>query len=284
MAEASAPGSSGNVGPGFDTLALALDIRCHVEAETSETWDVRHAGLHRPDGVDVVLEAAKAAVGEDRPLRMVVDNEIPIGRGLGSSAAAAVAGAGAALLAVGVDPTHARLLEIASTIDGHPDNAAASVYGGFVSVTTGGAALRLELHPDLVPVVAVPHRKLPTKQARRVLDRVVERQLAVRSLQRIVALVEGLRRADAGMLTAAAGDEMHEAPRSHLNPVAGPLIAAALEAGALHACWSGAGPSVLALVRRRRRPLVADALGGILGKDGVVLLPDVALGGVELSS
>ncbi|MGH8958731.1 MAG: homoserine kinase, partial [Acidimicrobiia bacterium] len=104
MAFASAPASSANLGPGFDVLALALELRCKVEAESADIWSVRHVGPEYPAGnFDSVMQAARRAVGEDRPLALVVDNLIPIGRGLGSSAAAAAAGAAAAWRAIGVE-------------------------------------------------------------------------------------------------------------------------------------------------------------------------------------
>jgi len=229
-----------------------------------------------------VLDAARRAVGERSPLALTVRNEIPIGRGLGSSAAAAAAGAAAAWAAVGHEPTRAEIFEVASGIDGHPDNAAASVYGGLVSVTTNGEVLHLSLHVSIRPVVAVPDATLATSEARRVLSDSIGRDSGVRSLQRIVALVEGLRTADPRALAAAAGDELHEAPRAHLNPLAERLIFAARDAGAIHACWSGAGPSVLALAGVDALPTVVAAMRTTLGDDGVVLSPKVAIDGVTV--
>lgn len=280
MAEASAPGSSGNLGPGFDTLALAFEIRCRVEAAPSDAWRVDHVGAHRPEHGDVVIEAARLAVGDAFPLALRVSNEIPIGRGLGSSAAAATAGAAAAWAAAGHEATAAEVFEVATGIDGHPDNAAASVYGGFVSVTTEGRVLRLPLHESVRVIVAVPNDVLATSEARRVLSDSVARGASVRSLQRIVALVEGLRSADPDVMAAAAGDELHEGPRSHLNPRAERLIDTARQAGALHASWSGAGPSVLALAVGDVEAVVA-AMQAELGDDGFVITPDVAWSGLR---
>ncbi|GBD85524.1 homoserine kinase [bacterium BMS3Abin02] len=281
MSRATAPGSSGNLGPGFDTLALALELRCRVDAMRTDVWKIRQVGAHRPEHGDAVLAAARLAVGDRSPLVLTVQNEIPIGRGLGSSAAVAAAGAAAAWRAVGHTPLPSEVFGVATEIDGHPDNAAASVYGGLVSVTTEGTVLRLALHESIELVIGVPRETLSTREARKALPDSIDRNLGVRSLQRIVALVEGLRTGDAEALSAAAGDEFHESPRARLNPRAKRLIDAARRAGALHACWSGAGPSVLALTAADRRTAVVDAMRAELGNDGVVLTPEVAVDGVK---
>jgi len=137
------------------------------------------------------------------------------------------------------------------------------------------------LHPDLVPVVAVPEAVLLTGDARAALPHSYSRPAVVRSLQRAVALVEGLRTADAALLASALGDEIHEAPRTRLNPVAAELIEAALTAGALFACWSGAGPSVLAIALSARRPDIVVSLESALNGRGLVLTPDLADSGIE---
>ncbi|NIA23936.1 MAG: homoserine kinase [Gammaproteobacteria bacterium] len=291
MPEATAPGSSGNLGPGFDTLALALELRCRVKAMPADAWEIRHVGVHRPEHGDAlrpehgdaVLAAARLAVGDRSPLALMVWNEIPIGRGLGSSAAAAAAGAAAAWRAVGHIPVPSDVFEVAAEIDGHSDNAAASVYGGLVSVTTKGTVLRLALHESIRLVIAVPEETLPTRKARKQLPDTIDRNLVVRSLQRIVALIEGLRTGNAGVLSTAAGDELHELPRARLNLRAERLIGAARRSGALHACWSGAGPSVLALTVAEKRSAVVAAMRAELGNDGVVLTPEVAVDGVRES-
>jgi homoserine kinase len=130
-------------------------------------------------------------------------------------------------------------------------------------------------------LVAVPDSVLLTSDARAALPRSFSRQVAVGSLQRIVALTEGLRTADAALLVAAAGDQIHEGPRANLNPVAAELIEAALAGGALFACWSGAGPSVLALSLAGRRPEIENRLTSILNGLGSVLSPAIAARGIE---
>ncbi len=282
MADASAPASSANLGPGFDCLALALELRCRVEAEPAAAWEVRHVGPERPapGNPDAVLAAARAVVGEDTPLTLTVDNHIPLGRGLGSSAAACAAGAAAALRAVAGEATADRLFRVVSDLEGHPDNAAATIYGGFVLADAEGRAHRLPWNPRLGVVVAVPDRPLATAQARQAVASSQPMAVVTRSLARVAALVAGLLTGDPEVLAAAHGDEIHERPRSRHRPEVAALIETARSAGALHAAWSGAGPSVLAVVERDARATVTEALARELGADGTVLAPAIATRGL----
>ncbi len=282
-ASASAPASSANLGPGFDAIALALDLRCRVEAVPAEDWSVTHLGPHGPDpgSDDAVLEAARLAVGSDRPLSLAVTNQIPLGRGLGSSSAAFAAGALAAMRAYHHQPSQAELFNLVAELEGHPDNAAAAVFGGFVIVDGRGTVHRLPWLGDLHPVVAVPARPFKTADARQILPGVYPADVVVRSLGRLGVLMMGLATADPVLLAGAAEDELHEEPRNRIRPDVEALLVAARSAGAWHACWSGAGPSVLALTTIDRRPAVIEALIRRLGGEGEVIFPEVATSGAE---
>ncbi len=275
---ASAPASSANLGPGFDTIALALNLRCEVRAEIASSWSINHLGPETYGGNkddDAVLTAARTVSAN--PLRIEVSNRIPLCRGLGSSAAAYAAGALAAYRATGHDPGHDALFACVRELEGHPDNAAAAVYGGLVAVVDG-SVIHPSLSPDLVPVAAVPGFELRTKDSRKVIPKTVTIEATVRTIGRVTALLEGLRTGSPALLALAGGDEIHEAPRTTLNPHTGRLISAALGAGGLHACLSGAGPSVLCLARNGQEGRLVQALSQELGPPGrvMVLRPDVA--------
>jgi homoserine kinase len=280
VAHASAPASSANLGPAFDAMAVAVELRCRVDAITADGWSVQHLGSEAPGpgADDAVLIAARCAVGSDRPLSLKVDNQIPLGRGLGSSSAAFAAGALAAWRAVGEEHSVERLFELVAELEGHPDNAAAAVYGGLV-LAVGPGVHRLPWNPMLRLVVAVPSRPFATKEARQALPSAYPMDMVVRSIARTAALVAGMMTGDGEVLRSAAGDELHEAPRGQLRPDTAGLISAALSAGAFHSCWSGAGPSVLAMCPAEHVPGVAAAMDECLAGEGYVLTPEVATSG-----
>lgn len=260
---ARAPASSANLGPGFDTLALALSLYCEVEVEEADALTVHSEGegseLPR-DATHLAARVASQVVGHDR-LAITVRSSIPVGRGLGSSAALAVAAAAAA---GAPDP-----LAVAAAVDGHPENAAASVLGGFVTATTiEGAPLAasLPLDPELRFVVLVPSRPLATSRARGALPAQVPHVDAAFNLGRMGMLVAGL--ADRRQLVReATEDRLHQTARTPLFPESTHLLAGLIDAGALATCWSGAGPSLLAVcdagnanrVRARGDELLAEA-------------------------
>lgn len=259
-ATASAPATTANLGPGYDVIGLALGLRCEVSADTAEEWSIRHVGEYAPDdgNPDAVLAAAQHAVG-DRPLSIEVDSQIPLGKGLGSSSAALVAGAAAALRAVDGVVSPDRVYRLAHQLEGHPEQVAACVYGGLVLVPAAGLPMRLPMHPSLRPVVGIPTSSLSTNEARRVVESRQDLERVVRSLARVAALTAGLITGDAGMLDAARGDEIHEAPRAEIDPEVEELVNVAKRAGALHAARSGAGPAVVALATVEAADRVASA-------------------------
>lgn len=278
---ARAPASSANLGPGFDTLAVALALYVEVEVEASNELTVRTAGEgsdYPADASHLAAKVATSVVGHDR-LAITVSSSIPVGRGLGSSAALAAAAAAAA------GATDA--LAVATAVDGHPDNAAASVLGGFVTATTvDGAAVarRLPLDPALGFVVLVPERTLPTNEARAALPATVAHADAAFNLGRMGLLVAGL--ADHRLLLrAATQDRLHQAQRAPLFPESPALLAGLVEAGALASCWSGAGPTLLALCEAEAAPAVREAGEELLaaaGIGGMALLLDPDLDGLVI--
>ncbi len=240
---ARAPASAANLGPGFDVLAVALDLYVEVEIEPSPRLVVRTEGEGADLEEDAMHMAARVAIdvaGHDH-MAITVRSSIPVARGLGSSAALAVASAAAA---GSKDP-----LGVAARVDGHPENAAASVVGGLVAATmVRGAvrAVRMPLDGGLVFVAMIPDRPLPTARARQALPQQVGRADATYNLGRMSLLLAGL--ADRSLLIReATEDRLHQDYRSPLFPEAPQLLARLVAAGALASCWSGAGPALLGI-------------------------------------
>ena len=274
---ASAPSSSANLGPGFDCLAVALDLRIEVSIEPAECFTVTGEG----EGAAIPATADHLAA---RVLREVLGHDeaavrirsgIPVGRGLGSSAALAVATAAAA---GATDP-----LGVACRIDGHPENAAASVYGGLVAATMlddgEPLALGLPLDADATFVVLVPDRSLSTEEARAALPAQVRHEDAVRNVSRTGVLIGAL--ADMSFFRPGVmSDRLHQTYRLPLMPEAEALLEALTAAGALGAAWSGAGPSMVGICRRADAEGVRQAGARALAEAGVagdarILQPDM---------
>jgi homoserine kinase len=272
---ARAPASAANLGPGFDALAVAVDRYVEVEVEPASRLIVRSEGEGAGMSDDAGHLAARVAidvVGHDR-ISISVRSQIPVARGLGSSAALAAAAAAAAGAR---DP-----LAVAAHVDGHPENAAASVVGGLVVAGMVRGAVRVAkvpMDPALVLVAVVPDRSLPTAKARQVLPPQVSREDAAFNLGRMGMLLAGL--ADHRVLVReAAEDRLHQDYRAPLFPEAPMILSGLLDGGALAVCWSGAGPTLLGICTSTHAPAVRRAGQGALGDAGVpgrvlVLKPD----------
>ena len=170
---------------------------------------------------------------------------------------------------MGIEPVREDIYEIITAIEGHGDNAAPAVWGGLMAVGSNGPHA-LEMNDRLIPIVGIPDTRLSTKRAREVVPSAVPLPAGARNVSRAVLLVEALRTGDPDAFAAAAGDEFHEVARGPLSPVTTAMIQEAREAGALHAVWSGAGPTALALATEETETSVIDALKAVLGGAGVV--------------
>ncbi len=259
------PASSANLGPGFDTLALALSLYLEVEANPADSFSVFAFG----EGSDLAVsdshlgsQVAMRVLGHAK-VHLNVRSQIPLGRGLGSSAAF-VSACAAALGAE--DP-----FLVASSFEGHPENAAASVFGGFVTATSVGSeyvSRSLPVDPELAAVVVIPSNELATKTARGVLPKSVSFSDAVFNLGRMGLLIAGF--SDLGQLVEqATQDRLHQSYRSALFPESVEVIAALEESGAIAACWSGAGPTMIGFCRASDSAAIADRVAEwVAGKGG----------------
>ena len=249
------PASSANLGPGFDCMAAALSL--HLELEVIETG--RFA-------VDTELAVAKGRENlcvraferlhpaDDFTFR--IRSEIPLAGGLGSSAAAIVAGLMSADHLFELD---ADLFEQASALEGHPDNVAAALCGGFV-ICAEGQVTRFDPPTGLEALAVVPEHAVNTRAARAALDQQVPLSEAVFNVAHGAMLTLGLARGDWDLLARGLQDRLHQQRRAKLFPRSVELASRARELGALGATISGAGPSVLVWCFYEQTGAVAEAL------------------------
>lgn len=234
------PGSSANLGAGYDVLAAALSL--HLTVEVWETGHFRlHTDLHlRRDRQNLIVRAFERLLPADR-FEFRVSSTIPLSGGMGSSAAGVVAGLLAAdhLAGGGAD-----VLGQAVELEGHPDNVAASLLGGLV-ICDGADVRRLEMPADLEAVLLIPHRPVRTALARQAVPATVPVADAVHNLASVARLIAGLTTGDHTLIADGLSDRLHQPYRAHLYPHFAPVAAHAAEHGALGATVSGAGPTVL---------------------------------------
>ena len=270
------PASSANLGPGFDTLALALALYNDITLEDFDRVAVSVEGegaarLETGPG-NVVVRAVRlafdAAGGSFRGASVHCVNRIPLKRGLGSSAAAWVSGLVGANALLGDPIDRDTLLGLAARAEGHPDNVTAALLGGLtVSCSTGDqvTGVTLPVPADVRWVVLVPEVESSTREARAVLPDSVSRADAVFNVQRTSLLLASLVAGRPDLLEVAMHDRLHQPYRARLFPWMERVAAAARAAGALGCVLSGAGPSMLAAVRGASEPVaraMEDALRG----------------------
>ncbi|HVA91423.1 MAG TPA: homoserine kinase, partial [Chloroflexota bacterium] len=256
-----APATSANLGPGFDSLALALDYWNTIDIWLSDSGGPRvtavqgegRESLERDDRNLVLLAMRRLAAEADRRLPdclIGLKNNVPLGRGMGSSAAAITGGlvAAAALLNLEVDPR--ALLPVALGLEGHPDNVVAALYGGFtVGVLEHGTPRVMHVRPaaDLRAVVLAPDQFSSTLESRQTLPESVSRADAVFNAGRCALLGMALCESRWDLLAVAMGDRLHQPQRARGFPYLNDVISAAISSGAHGAALSGSGSSVIAL-------------------------------------
>ena len=257
------PASSANLGPGFDALGLALDLHLSCTFTPAEKFSISVQGADSRDiPVDesnliwqTALTVAEGVGASLPPIALEICNQIPLGKGLGSSAAALTAGVVIANQLLGLKWSRHRILEEAAKIEGHPDNVAACVLGSVVasSIDSDGLthAVRLELPANYEVAVVVPDFPLPTSRARSVLPDSYSRADVVFNVQRSALLIAALCTGSTQSFSAALQDRIHQPYRAPLIPGFDEMLN--LRAPGLFGCaLSGAGPSVLVFLERGR--------------------------------
>jgi homoserine kinase len=237
------PASSANLGPGYDVLAAALAVQLELEVEETGEFFVHCDSPGVPtDRTNLCVRAFERLHSADG-VTFQIRSEIPASAGLGSSAAAIVAGLAAADHMYELD---APLFELAVELEGHPDNVAAAVHGGFVICPgPGEEPVRFDPAPGLEGVVAIPDHEVPTAEARAAIPAALPLPEAVHNVGHAALLVLGLAKDDFSLIGRGLRDLVHQPRRRQLYPRSMELVERAEELGAVGATISGAGPTVL---------------------------------------
>jgi homoserine kinase len=234
------PASSANLGPGFDVLAAALGLHVEVEVEETGRFAVHTDLAIARDRRNLCVRAFETLHPAD-DFEFTIRSGVPLSGGLGTSAAAYLAGL---LAADSLFELDADLLKAATALEGHPDNVAAALLGGF-AVCTEARAARFDVPAGLEAVLVVPHKSVRTARARAALPSHVPMREAVFNVGHVSLLVLGLVRGDWDLVAEGLDDRLHQPRRASLYPQSMALLRRAREIGALGATISGAGPTVL---------------------------------------
>jgi homoserine kinase len=258
------PASSANLGPGYDAMAAAVSL--HLELEVEETGELSFdpGGLEVSTGRDNLIVRAFESLHPADGIAFRLRSEIPLARGLGSSAAAIVAGLFAADHLFELALSKEEMLARATALEGHPDNVAAAIYGGFVVCGSDSdgvpSAARFDPPEGLEGIVVIPPEEVSTERAREAIPAEVPLADALANVSAAALLVLGLRSADLDLVARGLRDSIHQPRRRHLYPRSMEIVDAAAELGALGATISGAGPSVLVWTTWQEAGNVAAAL------------------------
>lgn len=288
------PASSANLGPGFDALGLALGVylTCRFRASAELAICASGRDAHTISiGTDNLIWQTALAVAERHgqampPIELHIANDIPIGKGMGSSAAALTTGVIIADRLLGLNWKPLRVLDEAARLEGHPDNVAACTLGSIVAsaIDSGGVAraVRLDLPQRFGVAVVVPDFDLPTYKSRGVLPTCYSKEDAVFNVQRAALLVAALATGSTSAFPAALEDRFHQPYRVTLVPGLEEVLK--LRAPGLLGCaLSGAGPSILVFYERGYEN-VCDLVRQIIrlhGRDSEVLVTHIAERGFE---
>ncbi len=272
------PASSANLGPGFDALAIALNVYLECRFSPANRLSIRVTGrdahLIPATEENLMWKTALAVAARAHlplpPVELVINNDIPIGKGLGSSAAALTAGVVIAERLLDLRWKPARIMDEAARLEGHPDNVAACVLGSIVAsgVEPGGLtrAIRLEMPEQFDVAVVVPDFAIPTKESRAVLPDCYSQADVVFNVQRIALLTAALATGNASVFPMALDDRLHQQFRAQLVPGLTEILRLR-KRGLLGCSLSGAGPSVLVFFERGA-DAVCDLVRNIFAMNG----------------
>jgi homoserine kinase len=270
------PASSANLGPGYDAMAAAVALHLELEVEEAGEFSLDPGGLDVSTGRDNLVVRAFESLHSADGIAFRLRSEIPLARGLGSSAAAIVAGLAAADHLFELALSREEMLAKATEIEGHPDNVAAAIYGGFVVCAAGDPTLvaqgatrvggggpfaaRFDPPEGLEGIVVIPGEEVSTRRAREAIPAELPLADAVANVSAAALLVLGLRSADLDLVGRGLHDRIHQPRRRGLYPRSMEIVDAAGELGALGATISGAGPTVLVWTTWEEAGGVAAAL------------------------
>jgi len=282
----SVPATSANLGPGFDALGVALELRGQVEVSL-----VSQPTAPPDRGQAMAIEAARAVFAHlgrrSPPFSVTIESEIPVARGLGASAMVRVGAAVAAAVLAGAEPRGDWLLELVSRLEQHADNAAPALLGGLQVVVWDSAGIQhvqVPLPAGLRAVLFVPDFEMSTDESRKLLPATLSRQDAVQNAGRAALLVAAMAAGRFDLLRTATADRLHQPARAKLFPAMYELFEAAVDAGAACAYLSGGGSAILAMTKGDTGPVEAamEALAVRRGVAGRTLVTDFSERGAEV--
>ncbi|MGC2621077.1 MAG: homoserine kinase [Acidobacteriaceae bacterium] len=289
------PATSANLGPGFDTLALALELYLEIEAESAEEFSVvasgRNADVCEATEDNLLITTYEELLTEHgrpvTPLRIVMRNGIPLGMGCGSSAAVRLAAVALAGHFGGLGWERERILAEACRVEGHPDNAAACWLGGFVATAADGdgvQAVSFAAPAAWRAVIVMPEKPLATMASRAVLPETYARRDVVANLQRVALLTAAFAAGRADLLRNAMQDWVHQPYRAAVCPLLGKMLPLGGRDGIAGVALSGAGPAVLLLAESATA--AAEAVGlarAAVNSEVEVVVCGLAVGAAEIA-
>lgn len=262
------PATSGNLGPGFDTLALALEMFLEVDAHHAEDFSLRASGRNADVcgrlEENLLIGTYRAVLEREHrplaPLALHIRNGIPLGMGCGSSAAARLAGIALACQFGNLPWESEQIVAAAAKQEGHPDNVAACWYGGLTIAAAAPEPSNAPIIASIAPpaawraILAIPEKPVPTEKSRSVLPASYPARDAIANVQHSALMIAAFALHRAELVTPASDDRLHQPYREKLCPLFPALLPLAGRHGVLSVTLSGAGPSVLLLVGEQAEP------------------------------